>query len=549
MAARRPGAFDGVRKVSRSAAVGPEAGRSAAYSVDGGAVPPLVAALMILGAVLRLYGIGAQSLWIDEMLTLRAGNIGGQLGLREALSNIQGPLHTVLIHWLARISASEWLLRLPSALAGILLIPVIYHLARELSGRRAGLFAAAITTVSPFSIWYSQEVRNYAFVMLFSAASSLLAWRILTGVRRRWILYVLSSAAAIYSNLSGIFVVAGHSLFAALDPGVRGRTLLRWALAVCLVAVLFAPFGIVGVMGWVSVDEVAERVTLAPAAAEEELVRGSTTFTPMAVPYSVFAMTYGYSLGPSTRELHVLDPLEAYAPHLWLVVPAGVVAAVVLVAGLLSLCRERRRVLFSVCLALTPLAGAAILGLFNVKPYNVRYVAVVFPVLMAIMGAGVARLGRRGVLLWGVVVLFCLVSVWGYYFDPRHAREDIRGVARYVEANERPGDVVLVPVVPHLFSFYFEGESDRHVLYKGQVRTAEDIAENVRKATAGHERLWFVDSRLWFIDEKRLIPAHLGESFDLLDRREFAGAVVSLYDIESVPGEGTEKSARFGPHR
>jgi hypothetical protein len=225
---------------------------------------------------------------------------------------------------------------------------------------------------------------------------------------------------------------------------------------------------------------------------------------------------------------------------LWLVAPAGLAAAVALVAGLFSFAGRGRQLTYALCLALTPLAGAAILGLLNIKPYNVRYVAVIFPLLMVFLGAGVARLGRRGVLIWGVVVLFCLLSVWGYYFDPRYAREDIRGVARYVEMKERDGDVVLVPVVPHLFSFYFEGEADRHVLYKGQTRTAGEIAGNVAAASAGHERLWFVDSRLWFIDEKRRLPAYLDQSFDLLDRQEFAGAVLSLYDLEEGPKTDSE---------
>ena len=57
--------------------------------------------------------------------------------------------------------------RLPSLIAGTLVIPALYELGRELYDRRTGLIAAAFGAVSPLLIWYSQEARMYAFVTLF----------------------------------------------------------------------------------------------------------------------------------------------------------------------------------------------------------------------------------------------------------------------------------------------------------------------------------------------------------------------------------------------
>ena len=47
------------------------------------------------------------------------------------------------------------------------MIPALYQLGRELYDRRTGLIAAAFGAVSPLLVWYSQEVRMYAFVTLF----------------------------------------------------------------------------------------------------------------------------------------------------------------------------------------------------------------------------------------------------------------------------------------------------------------------------------------------------------------------------------------------
>jgi 4-amino-4-deoxy-L-arabinose transferase-like glycosyltransferase len=503
-----------------------------------------VAALVLVGAGLRFFHLASQSLWVDEMMTLRVAEFGGPLKARDVFSNIQGPIHTYLINLLARASMTEFVLRLPSVVAGVALIPAVYLLGKALAGRRAGFIAASLATVSPFAIWYSQEVRNYSFLMFFSAVSSLLAWRILTGQRRRWVAYVLASAAAIYSNLSAVFLIAGQYLFGLPALSHRKRLLVRWLVAGVAILALFAPLAVVGLGGWVENDDVAGRVTLAPTSADEQLLRGETTFTPMALPYAFVTMVYGYSLGPSLREMHLVSPLQAYAGHLWLVVPAALAALVALVVGVVALHRRKPALAYVLTATVVPVAAASILAMLNIKPFNVRYVSVVFPFVMVALGAGMSRSRRVGSLLWGLVVLLCLVSAWGYYFDPRYAREDVRAAARYVQAHEEPGDVVLVPVVPHLFAFYFEGQAEQRVLYKGQVRSPEDIAANVASLTEGSSRLWFVDSRLWSIDEKRSLPAFLNATYLLMDRETFPGATVSLYRLRAAAGEPNETSDR-----
>ena len=44
---------------------------------------------------------------------------------------------------------------------GVLLIALVYALARRVSNRHVALIAAALIAVSPFNVWYSQEVRMY----------------------------------------------------------------------------------------------------------------------------------------------------------------------------------------------------------------------------------------------------------------------------------------------------------------------------------------------------------------------------------------------------
>ncbi|MCK4408858.1 MAG: hypothetical protein KAW67_02165, partial [Candidatus Eisenbacteria sp.] len=262
----------------------------------------------------------------------------------------------------------------------------------------------------------------------------------------------------------------------------------------------------------------------------------STTFSPMAAPYSIFTMVYGYGIGPGAHELHVDSPVGAFCRYLWLVIPAGLVAAAGLLLGFrwLWVSGEAGRLVVSV--VAVPFAAVVLLALLNVKPFNVRYVAVTLPVVVVTLSVGMASLPvRRGAWLLAAVVLFSLVSLQNYYFVPEYAREDVRGVARYVAENERPGDIVLVPVVRDVFTFYFEGQADHFVLYRGQAKSADAVRRVVDQRTEGLKRLWFVDSRLWHVDSARWTPSVLEERYERLDTRRFSGATVSLYALDGNP--------------
>src|SRR5262249_56664736 len=91
---------------------------------------------------------------------------------------VHGPRHTLAVAAAAALGGpSEWVLRLPSALAGVAMVPAMAWLAIRWTGRDSAAAAAWIAAGSPFLVWYSQECRNYAFLMLAAvlATASLLA--------------------------------------------------------------------------------------------------------------------------------------------------------------------------------------------------------------------------------------------------------------------------------------------------------------------------------------------------------------------------------------
>jgi mannosyltransferase len=136
--------------------------------VSAGAV---VAALASGAAILRFSSLGTQSFWSDEAVT----DILMRMPFTDMLHAIRAtestpPLYYVLAYgWTRACGTSEIGLRSLSALIGTLTVPAAYLAGRELVSRRAGLYAAVIVATHPLMVWYSQEARSYALLVLMTA--------------------------------------------------------------------------------------------------------------------------------------------------------------------------------------------------------------------------------------------------------------------------------------------------------------------------------------------------------------------------------------------
>ncbi|MBI4494475.1 MAG: glycosyltransferase family 39 protein [Chloroflexi bacterium] len=183
----------------------------------------LALALIILGgAALRAYRLGAADLWLDEANTVHIASLPIDAMLRElAADDVHPPLFYLLVKTPLAVWPSEGGLRLLPWLFGVLCIPLAFAVARDLAGRAAGLAAAALVAVSAPLVVFSQEGRMYTLLALLELLAT---WALVRGLegggRRWWIGFALASAAALYThNQAGLFLVA--HLAAALVGGWR----------------------------------------------------------------------------------------------------------------------------------------------------------------------------------------------------------------------------------------------------------------------------------------------------------------------------------------
>ena len=77
--------------------------------------------------------------------------------------------HTILVHLSLRMFGMQpWAVRLPVLLAGVLMLPAAYGLARRLFSRPAALMSTAVLAVLPRLVLLSTNARGYALVALFT---------------------------------------------------------------------------------------------------------------------------------------------------------------------------------------------------------------------------------------------------------------------------------------------------------------------------------------------------------------------------------------------
>jgi uncharacterized membrane protein len=173
----------------------------------------VLAGLILAGLALRL--AVPRGIWLDEAISIHQA----RLSLHDLFSNLyygdrQPPLyHLALWSTIRAFGHGEFAVRLPSLIAGTLVIPVLYGLGRELYDRRTGLIAAAFAAASPLLVWYAQEVRMYMFVALFGLLALLTQLRVIrNGTMGNWAAYILATAALLWSHYFGLLLIGVQQL-------------------------------------------------------------------------------------------------------------------------------------------------------------------------------------------------------------------------------------------------------------------------------------------------------------------------------------------------
>lgn len=492
----------------------------------------LLLALCLAGFAWRLLGLDFQSLWRDESdALLFAGRPWPELLRTFSRPGENGPLFFLALRpWLELAGRSEFALRFPSALAGVLAIPLTYALARRLlrltgaerlaaSGptlANVPLVAALLVAVNPYFLWYSQEGKMYAglVVLVLAAHLAFLAAveaaaqpgpRWLQRSAPWWLLYLLLLALAALTHVLAVLVVAVHALWLlALGRSYR-RAWLPWLLTLALPALPYY-----ALVGWWQV-----RLFLDP--------RFQTGHPAVSLPGMAEALLVGYTLG------------VAIPPS---VLPLAL-AIFLLLAGLLLWGEGHRGPRLS--LMLLAWLAAPLLLLFAIslrKPmFTDRYLIWSLPALTILLALGVAAVSRvRGWLGWGTLALLLglgLAAGWQQTHQP--IKSDFRAAAAYVQAHAQPDDrfLFLIPHVRPTFEYYAGPQPNGlDGPYTNAGMGEAQLAEEMARGLAGASVVWLVASEEALWDSRGLVRAWLEAHGQVTHDQQLTRVRVTRYALE-----------------
>jgi hypothetical protein len=262
-------------------------------------------------------------------------------------------------------------------------------------------------------------------------------------------------------------------------------------------------------------------------------LREASGFSWAGIPYALWTFAFGYSLGPPLHDLHIDRSWSTLAPYIPVLVLGFASVGCGLALGIRELA-SRGRLLLVCALLVVPLVLVAAMSAREVKTFHPRYLlASSFPAFGVVLGAGWSQPSPWARGSAAIAAVLAVVSLAQHAFDPRYAKEDLRGAANIVLHEERPGDTVVVIYSYRPFEHYFErggGKARLLRLHKRFLQTSDELEAHAADAASGGGRVWVVLARWWDVAPESKIRAAFEKSLREERRWETPGVKITLYE-------------------
>jgi uncharacterized membrane protein len=445
--------------------------------IDRPFVPILI--IMIIGALLRFYKLSNPSIWLDEghMVWI------GLKPLHEIIPfvnvyELHPPLYYLFMHFWLKLGTSEFIIRLPSVLAGIAGIYAVYLMAKEAMGHRTALLAAALSSFSCFEILFCQEARMYPFLLLFTSLCIYHFLRALnTGRLFNLAFFTISALLGIYTDYRIIFILISMAVWYLINIKEFGNRLKGLLIAGGLV--------------------IAGSLPLVPVILHQSGPRGGGSSMAMffgppdlnKVFKSIFSLFAGNVL-----------PLEQGLVNILAFLLLGM-----LIWGsfLIYKSRETEKTLFPTLFFIS-ITGMILYATFKARIFSVHHIVFLSPVFMCLTAAVIMEMGKLYRLIIPIAIIaflyFNMASLFLWFYNPFYQKQNFRAVANYISAQIQPGDkIAIVPEYQaYPFLYYYKGDAPvLQLLPSTMALAANDLAQS--------KRVWWIFAGDNIIDKKRTI--------------------------------------------
>lgn len=371
--------------------------------------------LILLAWAIRLYHIEAQSIWFDEGWSAYAA-VQPTLWDAVEADPTNPPLYYLILNITTRFFGdSEFGLRVTSALIGLLTIPLAGQLGRRLFNNRAGLFAMLLAACSPPLWWASQEARMYTLLAVLVLVAALAWHQLITKPNRAaWLALLAAETLLLYAHNTGPVIVLWLNIVTVFS-WIAHLSLHRpdwrlWLPGQVLVGVLWLPWFITR---FINVQAANSAITTGPQISPEFFSRLWQSF--WTAPWEMVGKEPVAVAFASAAVLALLLIPFRQVNARWLIIHV-----LLLIGGLLT--------------------GLSLIG----NEMHGRYLVMVVPLLLVVLGAGLARLRWPvlGYIVAGGFVALLLVNV-RLAQNRLYQHDDVRSMVRYYADTLTADDTVL----------------------------------------------------------------------------------------------------------
>ncbi len=416
--------------------------------------------ITFIGLILRLICINKpDGLWNDEYVSYMISATSLFDGFTDAVkSQCHMPFYYLYLKFFMSIfGQNDILLRLTSVLAGVIAIPVMYFVGLERNKTTAYL-CSWLTAISSFLIYYSQEVRLYSVLFLFSALALLYTLKVIKEpLKKNFILCALFNFLILFTHTIGFVFVFFNLIFLSFNLYSRFKKIIK--------------------IMWISIT--AGGLILSPLVIK---IFTTQSFSQWWGHFSLSKIGFLFTdyFSPVLTNLTNAPDNLFYIPKfaLYMFVPA----LIAIFCIFKSLIKDKLNLqLFGIAFFTTlVLIAASVTGkLVFITKYSIE----IYPVLIILACSGLASINKKGLRIT-LIIIYSLLSLWYIIQAPNSAPkmrrpEGHKLVADLIKNSEiKKGDIILLQYYSqNRFTKYFDF-SDYRVITINKGNFPDFLSEN-----------------------------------------------------------------------
>jgi hypothetical protein len=434
--------------------------------------------ILVMATVLRLYQLDTESLWIDEIFSIRDA---------EDLTNLQWvrPIYYILLRlWMILGSSTSWLRGL-SVVFGVISVFLIYRLARHTTNEITALLASCIFACSPLAIWHSQEVRMYMLSACLGIGGSLaLSYNLQKTSVQTTVAWITLRLLAVLSTPINLILFLPDAFLLIYQYGLKSL-FLKYKSLLLLACFLSIPtlYGL--------------SKTLPKFMSERSSPLSIGDFkTALGVIAQLIIWPHNSVLESSGVIFNTL--FDAFA------ITSLVLISVTVFISFFERFKSNPKIIYILAWGFIPFLALLLFSLiFGYGYFKIlRYVFFISPYIIILFANGLTTIysSKRqliALVLASIYMMTLSCTLFLYYKEP--LREDWRGVAAFITAQEKTNDAIVI--FPNLYSpgvsYYYDGNAKIYNMAPESVNWSDidseaEIRDIFSMLPSSHSRLWLI---------------------------------------------------------